>query len=142
VLIAFFHWQIVRKVVIFYTRQKSTPKQTLSCWRFGIKIKLDNLALFSQLYAQLINAGLTLMTPQGILLAANDNMKQSDPHKFHYQKVLFAIMNNEAPDSNDISVLVQGIAMCGFMCTLDTQDVIEWINKRFGTSFTITGDCI
>lgn len=78
------------------------------------------------------------MTPQSILLSASDHMHFGNPHKVHYQKVLCKIMDGTAPDSDDISVIVQGISMCGYMCTLDMQDAVDWINQRFGTEFSIT----
>lgn len=79
------------------------------------------------------------MTPQCILLAANDGMGIMHPHKTPYLNVLCKIMNGDAPDNEDMSVIVQAVAMCPILCTLDLQDAIDWINERFGTEFTITG---
>lgn len=79
------------------------------------------------------------MNPQGILIAANDYTPVTHPHKTPYITVLAKIMDGDTPSSDDMSVITQAILMCPILETMDLQDVIEWINNRFDTKFTIDG---
>ncbi|BAV81095.1 hypothetical protein [Vibrio phage CKB-S1] len=73
------------------------------------------------------------------LLEVFSNHHRGHPHRVPFGRAVEKVLRGQAPDDDDLAVIVQGFATDPIMDTMDLQEVIDEINDRFSTSYTIHG---
>ena len=78
-----------------------------------------------------------MIKPEELLLTAFQCHSLGHPHRPAMVTAISKILNNQEPDENDIEGIIQGFSMQPILCTLDLQEVIDWVNERFDTTYMI-----